>query len=53
MAKFTEDDALEAIEGNKEADEFESKYPNCVINVGKLSPKKSLEGLIAAIIAGE
>ncbi|MHA1311707.1 MAG: hypothetical protein ACTSWR_01835 [Candidatus Helarchaeota archaeon] len=41
MAKFTEDDALEAIEGNKEADEFESKYPNCVINVGKLSPKKS------------
>ncbi|MHA1270938.1 MAG: hypothetical protein ACTSPY_14180 [Candidatus Helarchaeota archaeon] len=38
---FSEDDALEAIEGNKEADNFEKKYPSCVINVGKLSPKKT------------
>ena len=41
MAKFTEDDALEAIEGNKEAEQFEKKYPECVINVGKLTPKKT------------
>ena len=41
MPKFTEDDALAVVEGNKEAEEFEKKYPECVINVGKLTPKKT------------
>lgn len=41
MAKFTEEDALEVIDGNKEAAAFEKKYPDCVINVDKLTPKKT------------
>ncbi|MBD3229800.1 MAG: hypothetical protein GF329_16580 [Candidatus Lokiarchaeota archaeon] len=41
MAKFTEEDAYEIVEGNKEAVAFEKKYPNCVLNIGRLTPKKT------------
>ena len=41
MPKYTEEDAYAAIEGNKDGDAFEKKYPDCVINIGNLSPKKT------------
>ncbi|MHA1263594.1 MAG: hypothetical protein ACTSRS_00010 [Candidatus Helarchaeota archaeon] len=41
MAKFTEDDAVEIASASKEAEQFESKYPDCVWNVGKMKPKET------------
>lgn len=41
MAKFTEEDAYEIVEGNKEAKSFEKKHPDFVINIGRLTPKKT------------
>jgi len=36
---FKEDDAVEIAAGQKEADAFDNKYPDCVWNVEKMSPK--------------
>lgn len=41
MPKWTEDDAVEIAAASADAEKFEKKYPECVWNVGKMSPKET------------
>ena len=45
MPKFIEDDAVEIAYSVPEADKFDSKYPNCVVDVIKMKPKATEEWL--------
>lgn len=45
MPKFMEDDAVEIAYSAPEAEKFDNKYPNCVVDVIKMKPKATEEWL--------